>query len=747
MTMNKEVFIQWNVQGMGSSKEDLMKLIETYKPAVIACQETWYGSHFISNIAGYKGACKQGHFNRRYHGGVVLYVNSACPYNIVKVDSEYQVVAARVNVAKNKTITCASLYVPPSKEMKEDSLKRMLDQLPRPVILMGDVNAHHIDWGNRRTDSRGRLIENLANTLNFSILNDGRPTHMTGTAVDLTIVSPELTPELNWRVTDNPLSSDHYPIIVTVVVERRVELEALNFKKANWEKIGKDEMWSKLDVIKYENARVASEEVYKVLDEIITRHVPKQRNRRYYPKTWWTQECKEAYKQRERSYRVYKRTGLVNDKITWKRNRAIATRTFRKAKQESWREYVSTLNVGTSSREIWKAVNKIRGRNTREIHMLKVGDRMYSEVEEIVEILAESFATVASEKSYEDKFLQYKISAEQSLLNFGSTNEEPYNRQITMQELEDAITTNNNTAPGPDSIHNKMLKSIPKESLPQILRFFNCIWNTSCIPREWKSATIVPIAKPDKDHTDPLNYRPISLTSCLSKTLEKIINRRLTEYLEYQKLLAHVQCGFRKFRGTCDHLSRFDTYIRKGLADGQRVTAVFFDLEKAYDMTWRYGILRDVHKVGIRGKMAHYIRNFLEDREFRVRVGSVYSAKKKQQTGVPQGSTLSVTLFALKIDSLSSVIPREVFSSMFVDDILIAYSHHNHQEVERTLQNTVNAITDWANYNGFKFSTKKTKTMKIYKGSEPAYNPEIRMGNKCIPVAASIKFLGTRVGL
>ena len=79
---------------------------------------------------------------------------------------------------------------------------------------------------------------------------------------------------------------------------------------------------------------------------------------------------------------------------------------------------------------------------------------------------------------------------------------------------------------------------------------------------------------------------------------------------------------------------------------------------------------------------------------------------------------------------------------MFVDDILITYSHHNHQEVVRTLQNTVNAITDWANYNGFNFSTKKIKTKKFYKGSETAYNPEVRMGNKRIPVAASVKFLG-----
>ena len=53
--MNHEVFMQWNVQRMTSSKEDMVKLIETYKPIVIAAQETCYGEDFINNIGGYRG--------------------------------------------------------------------------------------------------------------------------------------------------------------------------------------------------------------------------------------------------------------------------------------------------------------------------------------------------------------------------------------------------------------------------------------------------------------------------------------------------------------------------------------------------------------------------------------------------------------------------------------------------------------------------------------------------------------------
>ena len=156
-----------------------------------------------------------------------------------------------------------------------------------------------------------------------------------------------------------------------------------------------------------------------------------------------------------------KATGNISDKIEWKKNRAIATKTFREAKQESWRDYVSTLNVGTMSSEVWKTINKIRGRNTREMLILRSGSVYYTEREEIAEKLAETFAKISSEENYNPTFLRYKIAAEQTSLNFKSTNTEPYNNPFTMQELKHAINTNTDSAPGPDGIHNLMLKNIP----------------------------------------------------------------------------------------------------------------------------------------------------------------------------------------------------------------------------------------------------------------------------------------------
>ena len=740
--MTSTFFIQWNVQGMGTSKEDLMKLVEEYKPIVIAGQETQYGANFISNINGYAGICKQGHFNRKNHGGVILYIHRSCPHTQIQVHSDYQIVAARVNIGSNKTVTVASIYLPGRVPIQEEKLRDSINELPKPILLMGDLNAHHVDWGNKNTDSRGTIIKNLSNIMNLNIINDGQPTHISGTVIDLTIASADINPDLKCITMQSPCSSDHYPILIAVTTERYQETETLNYKTVQWEDFKKDEEWKRLEEISKKTPKEAVDELYEMLNNLIERYIPKYQRRRYYPKTWWTEECGEAWKAREKSYRRYKESGRVEDKILWKKNRAKATRAFRQAKKESWRAYVSSLNSGAKTRELWRTVNKLRGKGTREITILSSGGEIYAECGQIAQKLADTFADIASAENYSQKFKRIKEAAEQHLLNFKPTKDEPYNSIFTLKELNDAIDSNKKTSPGPDRIHNLMIKNIPETSLPYFLKIFNTMWISSYIPEGWKKATIVPIPKLEKDSRDPTNYRPISLTSCVGKTFEKIVNRRLVEVLENNKILASIQCGFRKYHSTVDHLVRFDTYIRKAFAEGKHVTAVYFDLEKAYDLTWRYGIMKDLHDAGIRGRMAHYVSNFLRDRKYRVRVGNVYSSWKDQEIGVPQGSTLSVTLFALKINSLAKVVPNEIFASMFVDDILIAYAHHSPREVESRLQNSVNTITDWADKNGFKFSEKKTKAMQFFKKSQPAYKTNLTLKGKTIPLVDHAKFLG-----
>ena len=75
-----------------------------------------------------------------------------------------------------------------------------------------------------------------------------------------------------------------------------------------------------------------------------------------------------------------------------------------------------------------------------------------------------------------------------------------------------------------------------------------------------------------------------------------------------------------------DHLVRLENEIRKAFALGEHMVSVFFDLERAYDKTWKYGILRDLRDAGLRGYLPKYVREFLMGRKFQVRTQNYVSA-------------------------------------------------------------------------------------------------------------------------
>ena len=161
-----------------------------------------------------------------------------------------------------------------------------------------------------------------------------------------------------------------------------------------------------------------------------------------------------------------------------------------------------------------------------------------------------------------------------------------------MTELKTAIEKSHNSAVGPDEIHYSFLKQIPQKSLELLLETYNNIWTGKQFPKSWKQAMIIPIPKPGKNTSYPENYRPIALTSCLCKTLERMVNHRLVWYLETNNLISNKQCGYKKKRGCIDHLTNLENYIRKGFIKKEHIITIFFDLEKAYDTTRKFGIIK-----------------------------------------------------------------------------------------------------------------------------------------------------------
>jgi len=311
-----------------------------------------------------------------------------------------------------------------------------------------------------------------------------------------------------------------------------------------------------------------------------------------------------------------------------------------------------------------------------------------------------------------------------------------------MEELLQSLSKAKDTSVGPDDIHYQLLKHLPTTSLHVLLNIFNRIWMSGDFPSSWHDAIVVPIPKPNKDHSNPLNYRPIALTSCVCKTMERMVNDRLVWFLETNNLLTDIQCGFRKQRSTIDHLVRLESFIRNGFINNQHVVSVFFDLEKAYDTTWKHGILSDLHNMGFRGRMPHFINSFLQNREFKVRVGSTLSDSVDQEMGVPQGAILSVTLFSIKINNLVKVLNDNIDGSLFVDDFSISCRGSNMPTIERQLQLCLNKIHQWSTENGFRFSKAKTNVIHFCNKRKLHNDPELFLDKTRLKVVKEAKFLG-----
>jgi hypothetical protein len=140
------------------------------------------------------------------------------------------------------------------------------------------------------------------------------------------------------------------------------------------------------------------------------------------------------------------------------------------------------------------------------------------------------------------------------------------------------------------------------------------------------------------------NYRPISLTNCLCKILERIINKRLCWFLESNDLLSFYQAGFRKNRSTADNLAFFESHIMESFCNNNFLLSIFFDIEKAYDTTWHYFILNEMLSLGLKGNLVYFVKNFLQNRKFQILIGNLLLNSILQENGILQGSVIAVTL-------------------------------------------------------------------------------------------------------
>ena len=147
-----------------------------------------------------------------------------------------------------------------------------------------------------------------------------------------------------------------------------------------------------------------------------------------------------------------------------------------------------------------------------------------------------------------------------------------------------------------------------------------------------------------------------------------MVNRRLYWWLETNALISQTQAGFRRQCRTEDQLFRFTQKVLDGFQEGKQTSAVFIDLQQAYDGVWRTGLFQKMQNMGIKSNIYFWIKSFLTDRLIQTRFNSALSSKEIQEEGLPQGSSLSCTLFLIFLNDVSDILKAEkalVFCYLF----------------------------------------------------------------------------------
>ena len=777
MDQSHHNIIQWNCRGLRSRREDIQLLIQKYSPAALCLQETMLHRSRSDDVD--KDTNNNYHQSFRNHlcyysstaagsGGVGIIVKDTILHRQIHLQTDLQAVAVSITLDQ-KAHTLCSVYIPPRSNLLKSQLDNLMKQLPSPVIFMGDFNAHNPIWGSSSTNPNGCKIENFVMEHNLVLFNNKFPTyyneaHGSSSLLDLTICQPSVFLDFNCKVFENRHGSDHYPIQLTFNSSELPENERFrrwNFKKADWPKfkqLCQEQITENLfiidsvDMAVYNNdkIRVFTESLINVASESIPMTTPNPTKK---PKPWWDDKCKEAIKERNAAERKAKKHHTATNVDQARRFRAKCRRTIKHKKRSTWRQYVSSINHRTPLKKVWDKVRKITGKNNGKLfhHLKGENGDMITTKNDVANALGQQFQKNSSSSNYCTEFQKIKAKSEKQPINFdlsGTDIEEEhgYNKIFRMRDLKWSIKKSKNSTPGPDQIHYEILRHIPEETLKILLNILNEYWKKDSFPESWREAFIIPIPKPDKDLSLPINYRPIALTSCICKVMERMVNERLIWFLDKKKIISKKQCGYRRNRSTADHLVRLETFIRDAFRYREHVVAVFFDLEKAYDTTWKYGILKDLHKIGLRGNLPKFISNFMTERTFQVLLGTTKSDTFFQEEGVPQGAILSTTLFNLKINDIAKELKAGVECSLYVDDFLICFRAKTMNLLERRLQAQINRLQQWTLCNGFRFSLDKTVAMRFIppflKPEHQLEDPNLYIGNHLIKVVSQTKFLG-----
>jgi ribonuclease HI len=207
--------------------------------------------------------------------------------------------------------------------------------------------------------------------------------------------------------------------------------------------------------------------------------------------------------------------------------------------------------------------------------------------------------------------------------------------------------------------------------------------------------------------------------------------------MEHNNIYDPFQYAYRRDHNIVQALLYYSLNIIQGFKEGKNTLTCFVDLEGAFDMVWRDGLIFKLHQAGLRGRLLLYVQDYLSGRSIRNRVNSYTSDWISSNTGVPQGSVIAPLLFIFYINDISTTIGPHI---TYADDLIFWTQYSNTTSAKRVISSHLGDITHWCRKWRQRINTSKTEVLNHTRACHS--NVNVVSGNKRIIQVSSKKHLG-----